>query len=1088
MPAPATTYTFCGATVTDLWSQVGWNDQSGKTTVGLVEDPAASQRFLAPAAGQRLDLQVGNFRSQGIVTGWKQTSDAQDGRRFAVDLADPRQVLENAQVILGGYAGTVAVPNCLNPFGYHEAMGFGVAGVNDAGYPFEAQANSPGLRSALQVLTQGDGPYGGPLRLAGTAYSLDLGGLPSLPPFYRVGGGTSRNVLEILAEIADDAGLNIHFVLDGTTIRLRCVSRVRQGPTGSVAAMLAGLPDVVSSSYGIELNNQSYSGGVIFGGDVYNLFEVPYDQSGAIRNFWGEDADGNAIVGTGDPTVNETFVLNAAPIADLLGDLEYPCSVAELRAASVNPETLTLYLGKTDPEKLEQLGLVAAIDDGDLVEKLPPDLWLQHDLVADAKESADKFGGMNADDYWSNRCRRIHEFVRGAYNDRLGRTFLVKVPFALSWKVEPETTQLVSSMEVSTEGGYAPAAFPLDTPWEELDELCNPDGRVNHFATFVRDPLMDVSKLDPDSTIVSDTHVYVRATADPKVYYPDGDLSHPYVAVTLDCPVVGVEPTPLGDLQEIADLLGADEDLVDRMAGVRNESFPIRIGPRPYLPSAVAIALRDNRATYGPWSTAGSVPGRVFVERDESLTPFGLGGYATMDAVAEARLRDLACAQQGVEVAEAVLAGIPDANIGDEIVAGGPNVTEISIKFGAEGLATTLTAQSYTPKPGAFARQYADRLRRAAQAQQQAIQNQRAVQRRLRNKERAARAAITGDPSFLPYPVQQATPHMAIVATMMDSGGEVGQRTTASLQTAREMVANVRTDDADLYKNTAGMSLEGLVRPFSTAWTADDAGKLSHFEKSPTALYKDANAPCTQALDPIRRSDIDLLVTGKDGYEPWTPAQPDPNAGDGFGGINRVDAPVDDGTGDDGSGDGDTGDGTGGEAGGDSTGGDGDGGGDQTAPALHRLKGKLDYENARAVGLRGPVVITGYGATTWGKPVPNADDMSLPQSQWSNQFIDDVRKHPEQWKTGVLLTLWDEFLKSWVHPGFRRGYLKGTLATDGSAPASMEVYMGAKTTGDYLSVSCELGGAAIASGTLVYAAYDQYANKWLVFAAPCPKS
>ena len=49
-------------------------------------------------------------------------------------LVDPREVLEGAQVVLGGYAGPVGgVKNLLNAFGYWENQAYGGSFATEAG-------------------------------------------------------------------------------------------------------------------------------------------------------------------------------------------------------------------------------------------------------------------------------------------------------------------------------------------------------------------------------------------------------------------------------------------------------------------------------------------------------------------------------------------------------------------------------------------------------------------------------------------------------------------------------------------------------------------------------------------------------------------------------------------------------------------------------------------------------------------------------------------------------------------------------------------------------------------------------------------
>jgi hypothetical protein len=64
----------------------------------------------------------------------------------------------------------------------------------------------------------------------------------------------------------------------------------------------------------------------------------------------------------------------------------------------------------------------------------------------------------------------------------------------------------------------------------------------------------------------------------------------------------------------------------------------------------------------------------------------------------------------------------------------------------------------------------------------------------------------------------------------------------------------------------------------------------------------------------------------------------------------------------------------------------------------------------RALALRGPLIVTGFGFDTQGRPVPNAGGDS-------NYFHPDYLRRSDLWKTGPVKLLWDEDDKCWVGAG-----------------------------------------------------------------------
>jgi hypothetical protein len=274
--------------------------------------------------------------------------------------------------------------------------------------------------------------------------------------------------------------------------------------------------------------------------------------------------------------------------------------------------------------------------------------------------------------------------------------------------------------------------------------------------------------------------------------------------------------------------------------------------------------------------------------------------------------------------------------------------------------------------------------------------------------------------------------------------------------TVDEMLANMRGDDPETYRSMGGMGLEGLYRPFTAAFeggkpkdTSNDrvspptaqpplgAGQkappqddgtdspLPHFTKARPDLYQQAYT--TQELDPVRFSDVDIVLNGQ-----------------------------------------------------------------YYNGAIHRLKGRIDTDQLRGVGLRGPLTIVGYGPEVTGKPTPNAGDETKPVDQWSDAFLASPQLHPEKWKAGILLAHWDTWRGGWTIPTILKGTLDADLTdTNGLASVPMTIKaFGSAVDSDgkpygKVKVYCDLGGPAIPKGRGVVASYYQLENRWYVTSARC---
>lgn len=77
----------------------------------------------------------------------------------------------------------------------------------------------------------------------------------------------------------------------------------------------------------------------------------------------------------------------------------------------------------------------------------------------------------------------------------------------------------------------------------------------------------------------------------------------------------------------------------------------------------------------------------------------------------------------------------------------------------------------------------------------------------------------------------------------------------------------------------------------------------------------------------------------------------------------------------------------------------------------------VEVENIRAVGLKAPLVLTGWGYNTEGNPVP-ADTGN------SELFASGAFSDPSQWKSGPVDLRWDDDRKVWVGSSTEGGIIK----------------------------------------------------------------
>ena len=78
-------------------------------------------------------------------------------------------------------------------------------------------------------------------------------------------------------------------------------------------------------------------------------------------------------------------------------------------------------------------------------------------------------------------------------------------------------------------------------------------------------------------------------------------------------------------------------------------------------------------------------------------------------------------------------------------------------------------------------------------------------------------------------------------------------------------------------------------------------------------------------------------------------------------------------------------------------------------------------QGVRSIGLRGPLVLVGWGYDVAGKPTPSSN---------GKDFIDDVKQNYSEWKAGPIDLAWDDNRKIWTSPPLMT---KATMKVDMAA-------------------------------------------------------
>lgn len=967
---------FLGASVVSFNGSVGWNEETSSLSVTLVEDTKNGDVFTNPEVGTPVKFEFGDFYFHGLIQNWEK-KESISGFIYDVVLVDPREILDGIQLILEGYSGkTDDIYNLWNVFGFwenaDEGAGFGGSRVNEGGMPWNK------IVEAISAIQNGSS-FGSKANLKGNEYTINLSNLPITPDYYRIQGNTS-SLLQAISQVCSDAGYDYIVDLDtdnDNEISFRTVSRKTQPSLDAIQRYIDSREDVSVKNRGLELRNEPTSHFVV-GANRQRIYRSSLGGVGSSANiwpYWGLDRNGNAIIGTGTDDEHQFTVPCDVEGLEPLGG-SYTMKVKELRAALAGQDEWKSYIAIFRPQVASEMNIHAPVNFSDelitLIQGYGATFLDTHNTKKDAVEAT-------FDDNNTYITDRFYSFVKQYAEDFYGKKFMVTVPFVAT-QLESETGRLITSSEPSDAGYLEPGEsqinLPLGLPTIYEDLFTNDDGRFLPFIRFDKAQLYNTDNLSPDVAFVYNWQLFVKCDIEPQFVYLNVNAGYsPRVVINLPGPVNSkpnlTEAPPhlefvLAMMQEKGLSKEAFEKLRDKLV-----SFPIAAGYGPFanIPNATAVPLRSNVLTYGPWFVSGP-PGKAVFEKDESLAPWNYGGYSTLNIAGDAKVENALMSQQTGESGMIELPDAPDRILGDAIVEGGPNITDISVAIGTEGVKTSYRLRTFTPSFGRFSRQNAERFQRISR---QTLQLRRAMIKSLRKSggnrsvESLNRKFITKDgPGFI-----GKSPHEVVVSTYYkDTGDKVRVATTSAKM--GEAVASI-IGKGGSYKNTAIMSYDGIFRGYSVDKNADE---MPHFE------------------EPVKRSDESYVSQNVFSYFPFSSHQETNSVTNG----GRTDIKIL------------------------------SYGEEYPSDGINTFLTSHNAEKAKGIGLSGPLYMVGWGYDLFDRPVPNSmndGDGVNPPELGSYSFLTDFRTKVHKWKAGPIDLRWDAFRKVWTMPYIIPGVYTG---------------------------------------------------------------
>lgn len=972
---------FLGASIVSFNGSIGWGQTASTLNVTLVEDKDNGDWFSPPPVGTPVAFVYSGWNFRGLLQSYKK-SRGSGGELFEVALIDPRELLDGVNIITGGFAEPIAVPNILNVFGYLESISFGNSKRNSAGIPWEL------VRDSITDMTTSSTAFGGPISLRGYTYKVDLSNLPQLDSNYRIGGSDQLTLMGFISEICEAASHDFFIDLDANlVIRINTISRQSQPTPGALTTYINSVAPtlgIVSSEAGVEFRNETCNKYLV-GANVREFVfkNTNLTNSGIPRNkdvwpFWGFDSGDQVIIGDG---INDDhkFTVDARSLREpIIGD-EYQLDVAEVRSASVSMDAWETLLKSRDKNsntpqyrRASKLNIVGIIDTNISGIPIPSNM-----NVTDSGSLLYLRDAMESD--IQERTQKIYNFVRQYSDNYYGKRFIMSVPDIKLYKEPDEYKYRLNYNPVN--GGF------IDSPqWSgalannlippEIYRFMNEDGTFPPYARYDNTDLLDLSEVPDDQVLwnTTKTSAFIKMEVNEGLGFEyvqyngafnTPDYSGARAVVTLPG-IVRFSKNPGGlvnvngtnvytDLGRITKAIISDgiknSSIPPRLSGVLLNSFgvdTVYLGDlgASLMPSMIAVPFKDNLNRYGPWYMTGA-NGKTEFEVDENLAPWNYGGYDVLDTVARARVTDGVSQQQQAEAGSIEIPGIPAFTMGQQLVANGPYITDIDVSIGQQGVTSIYRFSTWSPQFGQLKKAYVDRINRLTQQQ---VDLRNVVKGKAESLRQDAPSNVENR-SFLKKRVENMKRLGGLTSHGMISGeGVIANPSSIVPNCWVQPIYNFTTQIGNEYDRKAGVSIDGLFRPFTTNVNATGIG-MPHF----VTPIGSAVFPTVNDLNPYKDNhDINIVVRGSS-IPTDLSIQKDPN-----------------------------------------------------------YSGETDY---RSLALRGPIIVAGWGLDTEGKPVPNESGYPVNSGERTDNFAPNYRQRQDWWPAGPLDIRWSHDRGVWEAGG-----------------------------------------------------------------------
>ena len=778
-----------GAYIESISSSIAYGGQGGSCQMSLVEDPENGVNITLPQVGTACFIKYGEFEYGGVFQRWTYKEDI-GGKKYNVVLESPGgKILNGVNAILSSFEGTAfnegggydkinpsnnpnfttQIKNVWNPYGHKEnfAFGgrFGLANTNSAGFP------ARDLLNTLELIGRGESNFGDRILYGESEYEIDFGELKEVPEFFRISGqtlslnaivsecaeilqydyfaaiDTETSFLNLVKDLYGDdyesgGGAIPDPIANGLKILIKTIDKTEQPNPGAVAALVSEAKDNgthVSSEVGQELSDE-VTQRVVVGGPASRYFVADINDCFAI---WGKNSATSYVLGDLVPSayqpdsevsiiLDEMEGFETSVTSALFGGFpsDYTATIDELRMCRGGAESWQMFkvFESIFYETYDEDPWCAGIHfTPELLQEIALGVSGPMRLASTSLSDAQKAYDPEIQKYVQKIFGKVQEVANNFY----GRMFLVPLPaepggIFNNLKFIEEDLLEVSAWELTD------SAWVSNKPVKDIGFYQN--GRLLSTSVYDLNGNYDYSPMGGDyagwqtlpGTFTDGMATTKGGKVEDKVFYING---RPYMVFDAGVQILDFDEntTPDFGLTFLAQkFFGIDIDPLNYIAPGKPNT-QIQVPPSVAYPKFLGIPQESERYSWGPWYRFARYNGKSEVVFDANLVPENFGSVQRMDAAAF----DTASAGVAViganESGRVELAEIPEYNIAERFNSTGPYVTNMDINVGTGGITTSYQFNTWTPNFGKLTKYNADKVSRIFKATLEAL-------RRIRQK------------------------------------------------------------------------------------------------------------------------------------------------------------------------------------------------------------------------------------------------------------------------------------------------------------------------------------------------------------------